>query len=129
MIYDRIAEEIKSKLKQPENPKSIKHLSITEKCSGVVHLVAIRGIQSSFLLSHNYMHDWSVLPIYHLPMSTFCRLHIVSPVGLPPPFAPAVEIEDFEKLAKDLENASPLEIMDKALEKYGNDIAIAFSSY
>ncbi|CAI9279875.1 unnamed protein product [Lactuca saligna] len=39
----------------------------------------------------------------------------------------AVELEDFEKLAKDLENASPLEIMDKALEKYGNDIAIAFS--
>ncbi|KAJ9566175.1 hypothetical protein OSB04_002141 [Centaurea solstitialis] len=39
----------------------------------------------------------------------------------------AVEVEDIEKLAKNLENASPLEIMDKALEKYGNDIAIAFS--
>ncbi|KFK30975.1 hypothetical protein AALP_AA6G052100 [Arabis alpina] len=39
----------------------------------------------------------------------------------------AVEIEDFEKLAKKLENASPLEIMDKALERFGNDIAIAFS--
>ncbi|KAD4982286.1 hypothetical protein E3N88_18957 [Mikania micrantha] len=38
-----------------------------------------------------------------------------------------VEVEDFEKLAKDLENSSPLEIMDKALEKYGNEIAIAFS--
>ncbi|ESQ38134.1 hypothetical protein EUTSA_v10028642mg [Eutrema salsugineum] len=38
-----------------------------------------------------------------------------------------VEIEDFEELAKKLENASPLEIMDKALEKFGNDIAIAFS--
>lgn len=38
----------------------------------------------------------------------------------------ALEVEDIEKLAKDLENASPLEIMDKALEKYGNDIAIAF---
>ncbi|XP_047321191.1 5'-adenylylsulfate reductase 2, chloroplastic-like isoform X2 [Impatiens glandulifera] len=36
-------------------------------------------------------------------------------------------VEDFGKLAKDLENASPLEIMDKALEKFGNDIAIAFS--
>ncbi|CAL5402759.1 unnamed protein product [Camellia sinensis] len=35
--------------------------------------------------------------------------------------------EDFEKLAKELESASPLEIMDKALEKFGNDIAIAFS--
>lgn len=36
------------------------------------------------------------------------------------------EEEDFEQLAKSLENASPLEIMDKALEKFGNDIAIAF---
>ncbi|XLR60524.1 5'-adenylylsulfate reductase 3, chloroplastic [Arachis hypogaea] len=35
--------------------------------------------------------------------------------------------EDYEQLARDLENASPLEIMDKALEKFGNDIAIAFS--
>ncbi|KAF6168196.1 hypothetical protein GIB67_011581 [Kingdonia uniflora] len=38
-----------------------------------------------------------------------------------------VEIEDYEKLAKELQNASPLEIMDKALEKFGNEIAIAFS--
>ncbi|KAL5578829.1 hypothetical protein UlMin_011271 [Ulmus minor] len=38
-----------------------------------------------------------------------------------------VETEDFEQLAKDLENASPLEIMDEALKKFGNDIAIAFS--
>lgn len=34
---------------------------------------------------------------------------------------------DFEKLAKELENASPLQIMDKALATFGNDIAIAFS--
>ncbi|KAL8136838.1 hypothetical protein V2J09_002839 [Rumex salicifolius] len=34
---------------------------------------------------------------------------------------------NFEQLAIELENASPLEIMDKALEKFGNDIAIAFS--
>ena len=34
--------------------------------------------------------------------------------------------EDYEELAKELENASPLEIIDKALEKFGNDIAIAF---
>lgn len=38
----------------------------------------------------------------------------------------SVEVVDIEKLAKDLENSSPLAIMDKALEKYGNDIAIAF---
>lgn len=37
-----------------------------------------------------------------------------------------VEVEDYEKLAKELENASPLEIMDKALEIFGDDIAIAF---
>ncbi|KAJ4813173.1 APS reductase [Rhynchospora pubera] len=34
---------------------------------------------------------------------------------------------DYEKLAAQLENASPLEIMDKALKMFGNDIAIAFS--
>lgn len=34
--------------------------------------------------------------------------------------------EDYEKLAKEMENASPLEIMEKALVKFGNDIAIAF---
>lgn len=41
--------------------------------------------------------------------------------------AEKVELEeDFEQLAKELGNASPLEIVDKALEKFGNDIAIAF---
>ncbi|KAG5011266.1 hypothetical protein JHK87_019781 [Glycine soja] len=35
--------------------------------------------------------------------------------------------EDFEQIASDLDNASPLEIMDRALDKFGNDIAIAFS--
>ncbi|KAL4563038.1 hypothetical protein LXL04_027069 [Taraxacum kok-saghyz] len=39
----------------------------------------------------------------------------------------AVEVLDIDKLSKELENSSPLAIMDKALEKYGNDIAIAFS--
>ncbi|XP_042028236.1 5'-adenylylsulfate reductase 3, chloroplastic-like [Salvia splendens] len=38
-----------------------------------------------------------------------------------------VEGEDYGELAKELDNCSPLEIMDKALEKFGNDIAIAFS--
>ncbi|CAL0334595.1 unnamed protein product [Lupinus luteus] len=35
--------------------------------------------------------------------------------------------ENYDELATSLENASPLEIMDKALEKFGTDIAIAFS--
>lgn len=34
--------------------------------------------------------------------------------------------EDYEQLAEELQDASPLQIMDKALEKFGNDIAIAF---
>lgn len=33
---------------------------------------------------------------------------------------------DFEMLAAELEGASPLEVMDRALEMFGNDIAIAF---
>lgn len=40
--------------------------------------------------------------------------------------ADKAEIVDYDGLAKDLENASPLEIMDQALEKFGDDIAIAF---
>lgn len=40
--------------------------------------------------------------------------------------AEEVEVVEIAELAKKLENASPLEIMDKALEKYGKDIAIAF---
>ncbi|XP_019436028.1 PREDICTED: 5'-adenylylsulfate reductase 3, chloroplastic-like [Lupinus angustifolius] len=35
--------------------------------------------------------------------------------------------ENLEQLALDLHNASPLQIMDKALQTFGNDIAIAFS--
>ncbi|XP_078437506.1 5'-adenylylsulfate reductase 3, chloroplastic-like [Wolffia australiana] len=38
-----------------------------------------------------------------------------------------VEVIDFDKLARELDSTSPLEIMDKALEMFGNDIAIAFS--
>nr|GLL28761.1 5'-adenylylsulfate reductase 1, chloroplastic-like isoform X1 [Ipomoea trifida] len=38
-----------------------------------------------------------------------------------------VGAEGYEKLAKQLENASALEIVDKALETFGDDIAIAFS--
>ncbi|KAF2304692.1 hypothetical protein GH714_037504 [Hevea brasiliensis] len=44
-----------------------------------------------------------------------------------PEVAEKIKVEDYEQLAKDLENSSPLEIMDKALDEFGNDIAIAFS--
>ncbi|KAK1282025.1 hypothetical protein QJS10_CPB22g00213 [Acorus calamus] len=36
-------------------------------------------------------------------------------------------LEDYQKLAGELDAASPLEIMDRALERFGGDIAIAFS--
>ncbi|XP_020092620.1 probable 5'-adenylylsulfate reductase 1, chloroplastic isoform X2 [Ananas comosus] len=61
------------------------------------------------------------------------------PATAPPPAAAlphaaavaAVEEEevvvDYEKLAKGLESASPLEIVDEALKRFGGDIAIAFS--
>ncbi|GMY36870.1 5'-adenylylsulfate reductase 3, chloroplastic-like [Fagus crenata] len=54
---------------------------------------------------------------------------IVAPEGAEVVEKVEVEVvkEDYEQLAKELENASPLEIIDKALEKFGNDIAIAFS--
>ncbi|CAA6671985.1 unnamed protein product [Spirodela intermedia] len=41
--------------------------------------------------------------------------------------ATKLEEVDFEKLAEELEAASPLVIIDKALDLFGNDIAIAFS--
>ncbi|XP_010529442.1 PREDICTED: 5'-adenylylsulfate reductase 1, chloroplastic-like [Tarenaya hassleriana] len=44
-----------------------------------------------------------------------------------PEFEEKVEAENFEELAERLENASPLEIMEQALKKFGDDIAIAFS--
>uniref|UniRef100_A0A7N0TZT7 adenylyl-sulfate reductase (glutathione) n=1 Tax=Kalanchoe fedtschenkoi TaxID=63787 RepID=A0A7N0TZT7_KALFE len=37
------------------------------------------------------------------------------------------KVVDWEKMAKELEHASPLTIMDRALEEFDNDIAIAFS--
>ncbi|CAI8613201.1 unnamed protein product [Vicia faba] len=36
------------------------------------------------------------------------------------------EEDDFEQLAKNPASVPPIEIMDKALEKFGNDIVIAF---
>lgn len=37
-----------------------------------------------------------------------------------------VKTDNYEQLARDLDSASPLEIMDRALKKFGDDIAIAF---
>ncbi|KAK4755077.1 hypothetical protein SAY87_008834 [Trapa incisa] len=38
-----------------------------------------------------------------------------------------LKVDDYEQMSRDLDGASPLEIMDRALEKFGDDIAIAFS--
>lgn len=38
----------------------------------------------------------------------------------------AVAAVDYEALARELEGASPLEIMDRALAMFGSEIAIAF---
>ncbi|MCD7451036.1 aspartic proteinase precursor [Datura stramonium] len=59
---------------------------------------------------------WSVKPLVPLAAT------IVAPE-----VEEKAEADDYEKLANELMNASPLEIMDKALEKFGDDIAIAFS--
>ncbi|KAF5742161.1 APS reductase [Tripterygium wilfordii] len=48
-------------------------------------------------------------------------------VAATPELEDKIEVEEYNRLAKELENVSPFEIMDKALEKFGNDIAIAFS--
>ncbi|KAG6416488.1 hypothetical protein SASPL_123918 [Salvia splendens] len=75
---------------------------------------------------------WSVTPLNAEPKrndSIVSAAATVSASGLlnVEEVAGNVEEEDYVELAKELENSSPLEIMDKALEKFGNDIAIAFS--
>jgi adenylyl-sulfate reductase (glutathione) len=40
--------------------------------------------------------------------------------------AAALAAVDYEALARELEGASPLEIMDRALAMFGSEIAIAF---
>lgn len=52
---------------------------------------------------------------------------LIAPAEVGGKIESANDHEDYEKLARDMENASPLEIMDEAFEKFGNDIAIAFS--
>ncbi|KAF8409580.1 hypothetical protein HHK36_005657 [Tetracentron sinense] len=69
----------------------------------------------------------SVNPVYAESKRSDSIVPLAATMVVPELVEKVVETEDFEKLAKDLENASPLEIMDKALEKFGNDIAIAFS--
>ncbi|KAL7242844.1 hypothetical protein ACSBR1_015272 [Camellia fascicularis] len=70
----------------------------------------------------------SVKPLNAEPKRNDLIVPLASTLVAPPEVAEKVEVEeDYEQLAKHLENASPLEIMDKALETFGNDIAIAFS--
>lgn len=53
------------------------------------------------------------------------RVRIASPTTAAPELVESTA--DIPKLAEDLDSASPLEIMDKALSMFGDDIAIAFS--
>ncbi|KAM6585710.1 hypothetical protein CsatB_012712 [Cannabis sativa] len=83
-----------------------------------------QGQSSSLNLSQRKS---AVKPINAEPRRNDSIVPSAATVSAPEVHKERIETEDFEKLAKDLENASPLEIMDKALEKFGNDIAIAFS--
>ncbi|KAM3250128.1 5'-adenylylsulfate reductase 3, chloroplastic [Capsicum chacoense] len=69
----------------------------------------------------------AVKPLYAEPKRNESIVPSAATIVAPEVAVKVVEAEDFEKLAKDLENASPLEIMDNALEKFEDDIAIAFS--
>ncbi|KAK2992480.1 hypothetical protein RJ640_005627 [Escallonia rubra] len=68
-----------------------------------------------------------VRPLHAEPKKNNSMVPAAATIVAPEVEAEKVEVEDYERLAKNLENASPLEVIDKALEKFGNDIAIAFS--
>ncbi|KAB1215181.1 5'-adenylylsulfate reductase 3, chloroplastic [Morella rubra] len=74
----------------------------------------------------SYRRRLSVKPVCAELRRSDSVVPLAAPV-LVPEVEDRVETEDYERLAKELEHASPLEIMYKALEKFGNDIAIAFS--
>ncbi|KAK2974841.1 hypothetical protein RJ640_005625 [Escallonia rubra] len=68
-----------------------------------------------------------VRPLHAEPKKNNSMVPAAATIVAPEVEAEKVGVEDYERLAKNLENASPLEVIDKALEKFGNDIAIAFS--
>nr|XP_023902340.1 5'-adenylylsulfate reductase 3, chloroplastic-like isoform X1 [Quercus suber]POE48196.1 5'-adenylylsulfate reductase 3, chloroplastic [Quercus suber] len=103
----------------------------------------LRGSFSSHELKAPWIHSVRLLDQCSVPGDSYCRKFLVKPICaeqkrsnsvvplaatlVAPEVEDRIETEDYEKLAKEMELASPLEIMDKALEKFGNDIAIAFS--
>jgi adenylyl-sulfate reductase (glutathione) len=56
------------------------------------------------------------------------RRPVAASAAAAPPAAPVADeaAVDYEALARELEGASPLEIMDRALAMFGSEIAIAF---
>ncbi|XP_042478941.1 5'-adenylylsulfate reductase 1, chloroplastic-like isoform X1 [Macadamia integrifolia] len=68
-----------------------------------------------------------VKPVYAEPKRSDSIVPLAATVTTPEVAENVIEPEDYKKLAQDLEDGSPLAIIDKALEKFGNDIAIAFS--
>ncbi|GAV72905.1 Thioredoxin domain-containing protein/PAPS_reduct domain-containing protein [Cephalotus follicularis] len=73
-----------------------------------------------------YRRQWMVRP-FRPELRRSDSIGSVAATLVSPEVEDEIETDDYEKLAKKLENASPLEVMDKAFEIFGNDIAIAFS--
>ncbi|KAJ4981383.1 hypothetical protein NE237_032220 [Protea cynaroides] len=70
---------------------------------------------------------WLVKPVNAERKRSDSIVPLAATVAAPEVAEKVVEPEDYQKLAEELEEASTLAIIDKALEKFGNDIAIAFS--
>uniref|UniRef100_A0A2P2JZX0 adenylyl-sulfate reductase (glutathione) n=1 Tax=Rhizophora mucronata TaxID=61149 RepID=A0A2P2JZX0_RHIMU len=76
-----------------------------------------------------YQRWTAVRPVNAEPKRNNSVVPLAATIAAPEVEEKAVEAdeEDYEQLARELVKASPLEIIDKALEKFGTDIAIAFS--
>ncbi|XP_006348128.1 5'-adenylylsulfate reductase 1, chloroplastic [Solanum tuberosum] len=95
----------------------------------VSQLGTFQPLERPQLLSSTVLNSWrrsAVKPLNAEPKRNDSIVPSAATI-VAPEVGENVEAEDFEKLAKELQNASPLEVMDKALEKFGDDIAIAFS--
>ena len=91
-------------------------------------------VHPSCLLNQNVVPSRLLVPQRRLLVKPVCAEPKTNDAVVPlaansvaPEVENTTETEDYEKLAIELQNASPIEIMDKALEKFGVDIAIAFS--
>ncbi|KAL3850878.1 hypothetical protein ACJIZ3_012760 [Penstemon smallii] len=102
------------------------HTSSFEQTKGTVNFGQIGSFQPFDRPVLPSRRRWAVKPLNAEPKRNDSIVPSATNL-IAPDVVEKVEVEDFEELAKELENASPLQVMDKALEKFGNDIAIAFS--